>query len=223
MNISHRQLKMFTTLAKHLNFTHAAKILHVTQPAISMQIKQLEDEIGLSLFEHMGKRMFLTPAGEETLRYAESILAELGELQYAISELKGIKRGHLKLMVANSLSGLTAKLMAKFLKVYPEINISLEVGNRQQQIKALSENRIDLAIMGKTPVEIPVESHVILTTDILILAAPNHPLAKEKNISLDRLGQEKFIYGEIGSATRVAMDLSLEAHHLEKSHIEIRI
>src|SRR5215204_5302124 len=135
MNISHRQLKMFITLAKHLNFTHAAKILHVTQPAISMQIKQLEDEIGLSLFEHMGKRMFLTPAGEETLRYAENILAELGELQYAINELKGIRRGHLKLMVANSLSGLTAKLMSKFLRVYPEINISLEVGNRQQQIK----------------------------------------------------------------------------------------
>ncbi|GAH06759.1 unnamed protein product, partial [marine sediment metagenome] len=131
------------------------------------------------------------------------------------------KRGHLKLAVANSLSSVAAIILGGFQKAFPEINISLVVGNRNQQIKALMENSIDLAITGSTPKEIAVESHVLLTTHILPIAAVDHPLVKEKNISLETIGQEKFIYGEIGSGTRVAMDHSLSAHHIDESHVEV--
>lgn len=221
MNISHRQLKMFVTLAKHLNFTHAAKKLHVTQPAISMQIKLLETEVGLPLFEQIGKKMFLTPAGTEMLHYAENILSELGELNYSINELKGIKRGHLRLAVANSLSDLAAKIMGLFLEKFPEINITLDVGNRVQQIEALNNNTVDLAIMGQTPKGINVISECLLQTQIIPVAAPNHPLANEKKITRKQLADERFLYGELGSGTRVAMDGSMAEEHFDKSHIEV--
>ncbi len=221
MNISHRQLKMFVVLAKHLNFTHAAKKLHVTQPAISMQIKLLETEVGLPLFEHLGKKMFLTPAGEETLRYAENILNELSELNYSINELKGIKRGHLRLAAANSLSDLAAKIMGEFLENFPEINITLDVGNRKQQIEALQNNDVELAIMGQTPSGIDVISDCLLTTQIIAVAAPNHHLCIEKKISRKQLSNERFLYGEPGSGTRVAMDGTMTEEHFDKSHIEI--
>jgi DNA-binding transcriptional LysR family regulator len=220
MNISHRQLKMFVVLAKALNFTHAAKKLFVTQPAISMQIKQLENEIGLPLFEHIGKKMFLTSAGGEILRYAENILAELNELDYAVNELKGIKRGHLRLAVANSLSNLAAKIMGEFLRIHPEINIFLEVGNRQQQLDKLIDNSVDLAIMGQTPKALNVNSDRIMETQIIPVAAPNHPLAQKKSIVLADLKEERFLYGEPGSGTRVAMDGTM-AEHFDKSHIEV--
>lgn len=221
MNISHRQLKMFVVLAKELNFTHAAKKLFVTQPAISMQIKQLENEIGLPLFEHVGKKMFLTSAGEETLRYAKNILGELSELDYAINDLKGIKRGHLRLAVANTLSDLTARIMGEFLRVHPEINISMEVGNRQQQLDKLINNSVDLAIMGQTPKNLNVTSDCIMETRIIAVAAPNHHLTQKKNICLADLKEERFLYGEPGSGTRVAMDGTMAEEHFDKSHIEV--
>lgn len=221
MNISHRQLKMFVTLAKYLNFTHAAKKLHVTQPAISMQIKLLEAEVGLPLFEQIGKKMFLTSAGTEMLHYAENILSELSELTYSLNEFKGIKRGHLRLAVANSLSDLAAKIMGLFLEKFPEINITLDVGNRLQQIDALNNNTVDLAIMGQTPQGINVNSDPLMQTQIIPVVAPNHPLAYEKKITRKQLANERFLYGELGSGTRVAMDGSMAEEHFDKSHIEV--
>jgi len=164
--------------------------------------------------------MFLTSAGGEILRYAENILAELNELDYAVNELKGIKRGHLRLAVANSLSNLAAKIMGKFLRIHPEINIFLEVGNRQQQLDKLIDNSVDLAIMGQTPKVLNVNSDRIMETHIIPVAAPNHPLAQKKNIVLADLKEERFLYGEPGSGTRVAMDGTM-AEHFDKSHIEV--
>lgn len=221
MNISHRQLKMFVTLATYLNFTHAAKKLHVTQPAISMQIKLLEAEIGLPLFEHIGKKMYLTPAGTEMLRYADNILSELSELNYSINELKGIKRGHLRLAVVNSLSDLAAKIMGRFLERFPEINITLEVGNRLQLVDTLTNNSVDLAIMGHMPQGLNLSSDCLIQTEIIAVAAPNHPLANEKKITRKQLAHERFLYGEPESGTRVAMDGSMAESHFDKSHIEV--
>ncbi len=221
MNISHRQLKMFAVLAKYLNFTHAAKKLHVTQPAISMQIKQLEAELGLPLFEHIGKKMYLTSAGEETLRYAKNILSELSELNYAINDLKGIKKGHLRIAVANSLSFLASRIISEFLSIYPEINISLEAGNRKQQIELLGQNTVDLAIMGQAPQNLNVVSERILETQIIPVGSPTHPLKDCEAIHLKDLEDERFLYGEQGSGTRVAMDGTMAEHHYDKGHIEV--
>jgi DNA-binding transcriptional LysR family regulator len=186
-----------------------------------MQIKHLEDEIGLPLFEQVGKKIHLTEAGRQTLNYAKNVLQELNDLNDAVNELKGIRGGQLRLAVANSLSSYAAKLIAPFLKRHPEIDITLEVSNRQQQIRELTENHVDLAIMGEPPHELGVVAEPLLTTHILALASPRHPLASQQRISLITLNEQKFIYGESGSGTRVALDHSLDHRHIEKSHIEV--
>jgi DNA-binding transcriptional LysR family regulator len=186
-----------------------------------MQIKQLEKAVGLPLFEQKNKRIFLTDAGQQTLSYAKNILQELAELDYAINELKGIRRGHLRLAVANSLSNLGARLVGEFMRLHPEIDITLEVGSRQNQVENLVENQVDLAIMGQSPKQLNVHSEVILVTHILVVASINHPLRQQRNIPLQQLSKEKFIYGEPGSGTRVALDRSLRAQQIDKSHIEV--
>ena len=207
MNVTLRQLEVFTLVAKHLNFTRASQLLHMTQPAVSMQIKQLEENLGIPLFEKMGKQIFLTEAGREMYQYANRIAREVLEATEVIEDLKGSKRGHLRIAVASTANYFATRLLGIFCQQhFPGSTFNLEVTNRATLLNLLSNNETDVVIMGKPPIDYPVMAQMFLENPLVVIAHPDHPLVKKRNIPLQRLEQEKFVVREIGSGTRNAME-----------------
>ncbi|HSF48696.1 MAG TPA: LysR family transcriptional regulator, partial [Burkholderiales bacterium] len=151
LHLTLRQLRVFEAVAKHLSFSRAGDELHLTQPAVSMQIKQLEENVGLPLFEQLGKRVHLTEAGRELRRYSRAIAQQLAELEAIVEELKGIERGRLRVAVVNTANYFVPQLLARFSQRYPGVTVSLYVGNRESVLGQLEENEADLAIMGQPP------------------------------------------------------------------------
>ena len=146
-----RQLQVFEKVANHLNYSRAAEELYLSQPAVSMQIKQLETSIGLPLFEQMGKKVFLTEAGRELFHYARSIAQQLAEMEAVFDEMKGLGHGKFTLSVVNTANYFTPQLLARFCQRHPNINVILQVANRDAVLKQLADNSTDLAIMGQPP------------------------------------------------------------------------
>ncbi|HVC49501.1 MAG TPA: LysR family transcriptional regulator, partial [Burkholderiales bacterium] len=151
MNITLRQLRVFEAVVKHMSYTRASEELHLTQPAVSMQIRQLEDTVGMPLFEQLGKRIYLTEAGNEMLRYGKRILHEVNEADTVFNEMRGLHRGHLDIAVVTTANAFSSKVLAAFLKKYENISANLMVENRVKVLEHLQKNAIDLAVMGKPP------------------------------------------------------------------------
>jgi DNA-binding transcriptional LysR family regulator len=206
MHLTLRQLKVFESVARHLNFTRAAEELFLTQPAVSMQVKQLEDQLGVPLFEQLGKRVHLTEAGQEVLTYARSINQQIDELEAVLNRIKGLSGGKLRVAVATTANYFIPTLLGTFSRRYPDITVSLEITNRETLLRSLTENTVDLVIMGRPPEEIDVEAHRFMDNPLVVVAPPHHPLAGAKNIPLARLQDETFLVREPGSGTRIAME-----------------
>jgi DNA-binding transcriptional LysR family regulator len=206
LHLTLRQLKVFESVARHLNYTRAAEELHLTQPAVSMQVKQLEGSLGAALFEQLGKRIHLTEAGKEVLGYARNISQQLDELEAVLNRQKGLAGGRLRVSVATTANYFVPAVLGSFSRRYPDITVSLDVTNRETLLRQLSENLVDLVIMGRPPAEADVEAEVFLENPLVIVAPPAHPLAREKKIPLKRLQEEIFLVREPGSGTRVAME-----------------
>jgi DNA-binding transcriptional LysR family regulator len=206
MNVTLRQLKIFEAVARHLSFTRASEELHLTQPAVSMQIKQLEEIVGIPLIELVGKRVHLTEAGEELQRYARSIIILLGEAQQVFEEMKGLRRGHLKIAVASTANYFVPRLWAAFRKRHPDVSVSLDVTNRQGLIRAMVENQADLVIMGLPPEGLDLVAEGFMPNPQVVIAPPSHPLAGVKQIPLQQLQSEAFLVREEGSGTRSLME-----------------
>jgi len=206
LHLTLRQLKVFESVARHLNYTRAAEELHLTQPAVSMQVKQLEDSLGAALFEQLGKRIHLTEAGKEVLGYARSITQQLDELEAVLNRQKGLAGGRLRISVATTANYFVPNLLGSFSRRYPDITVSLDVTNRETLLRQLSENLVDLVIMGRPPAEADVEAEVFLENPLVIVAPPEHTLARMKKIPLKRLQEEVFLVREPGSGTRIAME-----------------
>lgn len=206
MNLTLRQLSIFEAVARHLSYTRASEELHLTQPAVSMQIKQLEQSVGLPLFEQLGKRIYLTEAGREMERYSRSITALLQEASQVFDELKGLKRGRLTIAVASTANYFVPQLLATFCQRHPEVTVSLTVTNRKQLLEALMENKADLVIMGQPPANLDLAAESFMENPLVVIASPNHALATAKAIPLRRLEQETFLVREQGSGTRLAME-----------------
>ena len=216
MNVTFRQLKIFESVARHLSFTRASEELHLTQPAVSMQIKQLELSVGLPLFEQLGKKIFLTDAGREFDRYASAITAQLHELDQVVDEMKGLKRGRLTIAVASTANYFVPRLLATFCKRHGgAVSVSLDVTNRKQLLKGLMENRNDLVIMGQPPEGMDLVAEHFLENPLVVIAPPDHPLAAEKRIPPERLREETFLVREQGSGTRSAMERYFAANDLQ--------
>ena len=217
MNITFRQLQIFESVARHLSYTRASEELHLTQPAVSMQIKQLERSVGLPLFEQLGKKVFLTDAGREFSRYSSAISTQLDELQQVVNEMKGLKRGRLTIAVASTANYFVPQLLAAFCKQHGEVTVSLEVTNREQLLKGLVENRSDLVIMGQPPGEMELVAERFMDNPLVVIAPPDHPLAKARQIPLARLLEEIFLVREQGSGTRSAVERFFTANQLALS------
>lgn len=206
MHLTLRQLKVFGSVARHLNYTRAAEELHLTQPAVSMQVKQLEDSLGVTLLEQLGKRIHLTEAGQEVLTYARSINQQLDELEDVLNRIKGLSGGRLRISVATTANYFIPTLLGTFSRQYPDVTVTLDVTNRETLLRQLNENIVDLVIMGQPPAAADVEAEAFMDNPLVVVAPPGHPLAGIKRIPLARLQEETFLVREPGSGTRIAME-----------------
>lgn len=215
MNVTFRQLKVFEAVARHLSYTLAAKELYLTQPAVSMQIKQLEENAGLPLLEQIGKKIYLTEAGHEMYHYARSIARELDEAASIIEQLKGVESGKLEITVATTANAFATKMLAKFKTNHTGVTISLDVTNRERLLEQLNNNDKDIAIMGRPPKSEGLIAESFAENPLVIVASPDHPLAGKKNIPLNQLQDEIFVVREQGSGTRTAMQRFFDKHNME--------
>jgi DNA-binding transcriptional LysR family regulator len=214
MHITLRQLKVFEAVARHLSYTQAAHELHLSQPAVSMQIKQLEENTGLPLFEQVGKKTYLTEAGREMYHYCRRIAGELDEAEAVLEQLKGVQRGRLDISVASTANYFATRLLAAFARHYPGTSFSLDVTNRATLLRQLVDNEKDLVIMGKPPADMQLLAEDFMANPLVVIAPPDHPLAGEKRVPLQRLESETFVVREPGSGTFIAMERFFAEHRV---------
>jgi len=215
MNLTFRQLKVFEAVARHLNYTNAAKELHLSQPAVSMQVKQLEEQASTPLIEKLGKKLYLTEVGLEMQNYARSTMQQLLDLEETIAQMKSMKRGHLKLAVASTANHFVIRLLASFAKVYPKISISLDVTNRSSLLELLEKNECDLVIMGSPPEGHNLQSEPFLENPLVVVSNPHHFLADKAYVTLQELAKEDFVVREQGSGTRSAAKRFFTEHNID--------
>jgi len=206
MHITIRQLQVFEAVARQLSYTRAAEELHLTQPAVSMQIKQLESSVGLSLFEQLGKRVFMTQAGETMLRHAQTIMRHLATAREEMDELKGVDSGRLRIAVASTVNYFATRLLATFARLHPSVQITLDVTNRETLLQKLEDNQPDVVLMGKPPKDLDLDADAFMDNPLIMIARPDHPLSKHRSIALKELNEETFVVRESGSGTRIAME-----------------
>jgi len=204
------QLKVFEAAARHGSFTRAAEELFLTQPTVSMQIKQLTKSVGLPLFEQVGKRLYLTEAGRELFATCRQIFETIAQFEMKVADLKGLKQGQLRLAVITTAKYFIPRLLGPFCQLYPGIDISLQVTNHERILERMMSNMDDLYIMSQVPEHLDVTSQPFLDNPLVVFAPANHPLAQEKNIPIQRLSNEPFIMREPGSGTRRAVQNLLE-------------
>lgn len=215
MNLTLRQLNLFVALARLKSITAVARHFHVTQPTVSMQMKELTESVGLPLYEVIGKVVYLTPAGLELETSARAMLAELEGFQQRIDDLKGFRRGKLTLAVVSTAEYFVPRLLGDFCARYPEVEIALEVLNRNGVIQRLEHNLDDLYIMSKPPANLDVEAKAFMTNSLHVVAPVGHELAARKRVRPGELANYPFILRERGSGTRLACDSHFEALGIE--------
>lgn len=220
--ITLRQLQVFESVARNLSHSRAAVELYLSQPAVSMQIKQIEQVVGLPLFEQAGKKLHLTAAGNELLHYARAMLQLMDEMESAFDEMKGLERGHLNIAVVSTANYFMPQLLARFIQAHPGIQVSLSVANRDAVIKQLSDNVADLAIMGQPPQGADMRAEAFMENPLVVIAAPTHPLAKARKIQPKQLASETFLLRELGSGTRGVVERFFTSHKLPlPAHMEM--
>jgi DNA-binding transcriptional LysR family regulator len=206
MNITLRQLEVFEAVARNRSFTRAAEELHLTQPAVSMQIRQLEENLGLPVFEHIGKKFFLTDPGQEMFQYARRIAEILGQAEELLEQSRDAERGRLSLSVATTAGYFATRLLSEFAARFPKVSYSLDVTNRETLVNQLESNERDLVIMGEPPADMDLLYEPFMENPLVVVAPPDHPLAGRRDIPLVELEQQRFVVRERGSGTRAAIE-----------------
>lgn len=215
MHLTFRQLKIFEAVARLQSVTRAADELHVTQPAVSMQLRELEDQVGISLFDRQKRKLRLTEAGRELLHHAHRADALVHDISASMNGLRGLERGVLRIAVVSTANYFLSGVLARYTREYPGVRISLSVANRDAVLSALAENAAELAVTGQPPEESEIVAQHFLDNPLVVIASPEHPLASAKSIALDRLRSEVLVVREEGSGTRAAMERHFARHGLE--------
>ncbi|MBN8764747.1 MAG: LysR family transcriptional regulator [Thiobacillus sp. SCN 64-317] len=200
-----RQLEIFESIARLGSFTRASEELYLTQPTVSMQMKKLSEAVGVPLIEQIGKKLHLTPDGQELAQATREIFGIMDRYTMSVAERQGLKQGQLRLMAITTASYFAPRLLGEFAKLYPGIEVSLRVTNKEQVLASIADNLDDLYFLGQPPEDIDVIATPIMDNPIVVIAAPDHPLAHKKNIRLERLAQEPWLMREKGSGTRNAI------------------
>ncbi|MCP4076457.1 MAG: LysR family transcriptional regulator [Gammaproteobacteria bacterium] len=217
MHLTLQQLKLFEAVSRNRSYTKAAEELHLTQPAVSIQIKRLEDQAGLPLFEQVGKKIFSTAAGEIMYRASRDILSRVEELKISLDEIEGVVKGPLQVAVVTTTKYFMPHLLGKFLLDYPDVEPKFKFTNRARVVDRLMNNEDDFVVMGQIPKDKNLETYPFLNNVLCMVAPPSHALANKKNITLKELTGERFLGREAGSGTRLVFNRLLAANDL---HIE---
>ncbi len=209
-----RQLKVFEAIARHLSFTRAAEELYLTQPTVSIQIKQLTGTVGMPLFEQIGKRIHLTGTGQALYATCREIFDSIERFEMEVANRKGLKKGHLKLAVITTAEYFAPRLLGPFCQRYPGIDVSLKVTNREHVLERLTQNLDDLYILGQPPEHLDTHYQPFMENPLVVLAPGDHPLVGRKRITLQRIAQEPFLMREPGSGTRIATQRLFDQHQI---------
>ncbi|MDB5868054.1 MAG: transcriptional regulator, LysR family [Polaromonas sp.] len=212
MNVTFRQLRLFLILAELRSITATARASHVTQPTVSMQLRELAESVGLPLYEVIGKRLYLTQAGEELATTARAMVGEWTDFGQRMDAMKGLARGRLRIAVVSTAKYFIPRILGSFCNSHPEVDIALEVLNRDGVVQRLRTNQDDLYIMSMPPADVEIEKHVFLSNPLVVVAPIGHPLAQKQRIGLGSLEKERFILREQGSGTRLACDAHFAGH-----------
>lgn len=203
--ITLRQLETFAAVARLGSFSRAAEALHLTQPAVSIQIRQLAETVGMPLFDQAGRTLRLTAAGDELLASTRRLDDVWNRFESAIDELRGLKRGKLRVALVTTAKYFLPRMLGAFCKRYPDISIELEIANRDRVVERLRNNEDDLYVMSYPPDDLDIVVHPFLDNEMVVLAPLGH-WAAERRVSLAELGNEPFLLREPGSGSRRAID-----------------
>lgn len=214
MRFSLRQLHIFEAVARHLSYTRAAEELHLTQPAVFAQVKQLEESVGQPLLERIGKQLFLTDAGTEVLATSRETVAAVERLEMRLADMQGLKKGRLRIAIVTTAKYLIPRLLGEFCTRYPGIEAALTVTNREKLLARLAENVDDLVVLGVPPEHLDVVATPIADNPLVVVARNDHPLAGKRRIPPERLAREPFVMREPGSGTRLATERFFAEHQL---------
>lgn len=217
-----RQLKVFETVARLSSYSRAAEELHLTQPAVSTQIRKLEDHAGLPLFEQLGRKIYLTPAGIELLHHSRLIVQQFADAEAAMTQFKGVAGGRLNVAVISAGDYFFPRLMVEFARRYQGVTLNLSVHNREDLLVQLADNLTDLAVMVRPPTDADTMNVAFAPHPYVIVAARGHPFAGERRIALSRVVREPFVVRETGSDTWQSMTDGL-GRHLERLNVAMQI
>ncbi len=216
MNITFRQLRVFTEVAAQGSMARAAETLHLTPPAISMQIKEIEAQVGLPLFDRNGRAVTLSTAGEYFLVHAKRLLAALKDADHAMARLKRVEHGMLTIGMVSTAKYFVPHLLARFHQERQGLDVRLRVaGNREQLVALMQAGEVDLSIMGRPPREVATRAEAFAAHPLVFIAPPGHPLAGRRDIPVAALEDHPFIVREHGSGTRSAMEGFFEEHRFQ--------
>ncbi len=211
-NATLRQLKVFEAVARHRSFSRAAEELHLTQPAVSTQVRKLVEHAGLPLFEQLGKKIHLTPAGAQMLQSSREIIQKFQEAEEAMAQFKGVSGGRLNVSVISAGDYFFPRLLVEFAQRHAGVTLNFEVVNREQLLGRLQDNLTDLAVMVRPPADADTVAEPFAPHPYVIVAAPGHPLAKSRRIAASRIAREPFVVREKASDTWNSMVEGFGAH-----------
>lgn len=213
-HVTLRQLQIFETVVRLGGYTRAAQALHLSQPAVSMQIKKLNDSLGHALLEKRGHQIQPTSVGLEVYIAAQDIIDRMDSLSNAAIELEGEIKGVLRIAVITSAIYFMPHMLGAFIARHPQVEPQLVVTNRANVLERLKSKQDDLVIMGQVPRQLVVEAEPFIDNELLVVSPPDHPLRKSKNINLQQLSQQRLLLRESGSGTRLAMERLFSEHNI---------
>jgi LysR family transcriptional regulator, low CO2-responsive transcriptional regulator len=216
MNVTFRQLRVFTEVARHGSMIRAAEALHLTPPAVSMQIKEIETQVGLPLFDRQGRQVSLSTAGEYFLVHAKRLLSDLKEAEVAMSRFKKLESGLLTVGMVSTAKYFVPRLLALFRKDHPGVDVRLVVASNREALVALMQaGDVDLSVMGRPPKEIATRAEAFAAHPMVFVCPPGHPLLRIGHPPVAALAPYPFIVREHGSGTRNAMQQFFSEHRFE--------
>jgi LysR family transcriptional regulator, low CO2-responsive transcriptional regulator len=199
-------LIIFESVGRLGSISRAAGELNLTQPAVSMQVKQLEEQIGLPLIDHAGKKLVLTEAGEELARHAREMIGKMADLKSAMKQYLTLECGILRIALISTMSFFLPRIVSEYVRRHPSVRISLQVDNHESVLAALVDKRTDIAILGRPPEDASLVAHQFMDNPLVVIARPDHPLAQLDRVPLDLLGEEAMIAREQGSGTQATTE-----------------
>jgi LysR family transcriptional regulator, transcriptional activator of the cysJI operon len=211
-----RDLQVFLSVSKHLNYTRAGEEINLSQPSVSVRIHQLESELRVKLFEQLGKKVVLTDAGQLLVPYANRVIAAIDDAHHAIDELQGLERGSLRIG-ASTTPGmyLVPQVVARFKRSHPKIDIHLRIKDTREVEDGVLNNEFDFGFVGGHLAAAEVSAHAWLTDELLLVVSPDHRLTNKKTVRKQDLEGESFIVRESGSATRATIVTQLQQANFE--------